>query len=340
MIISVSDTQQDTQKVGKFVINESVRLKTFALPEVRRDSSKDSVKHVFIPVPKPVEVTLTDTTAVCSRNSIADITFYDSTNFISTLKSGVVDRFLYSISETNRTKQAEEKAVLVKHLKPGQENPPRVFNNDWIILIILVASFLFSLIRTGSKNILLGVSRFFLFRGINDPSSRDIGGLFHWQSTILNLVTFIIFGLYIYCSAVSNDFIPSSVPGIIFWLISLGVIIAAVTLRHIVCVITGNLSEQREVFREYLLGVYQSYRFTALVLFILVVLMLYTMFFPARLYLISGLIVFGFMYLFRVLRLFIIFINRNISIFYLILYLCALEILPVVISVKYITGLV
>ena len=46
------------------------------------------------------------------------------------------------------------------------------------------------------------------------------------------------------------------------------------------------------------------------------------------------------MYSIRVIRLLIIFLNRNISIFYLILYLCALEILPVLIVVKYFTGLV
>jgi hypothetical protein len=46
------------------------------------------------------------------------------------------------------------------------------------------------------------------------------------------------------------------------------------------------------------------------------------------------------MYLIRVIRLIIIFLNRNISIFYLILYLCALEILPVLIVIKYFTGLV
>ena len=56
--------------------------------------------------------------------------------------------------------------------------------------------------------------------------------------------------------------------------------------------------------------------------------------------LIAGIIIIGLMYLIRVVRLLIIFLNRNISIFYLILYLCALEILPGLIIVKYFTGLV
>jgi hypothetical protein len=179
-----------------------------------------------------------------------------------------------------------------------------------------------------------------LFRGINDPFSRDIGGLFHWQSTILNLISFLIIALFSYSAASYNDFIPFGIKGIVFWFISLGIIITAITLRHMVCIITGNASGEKEVFREYLLGVYQSYRLSALFLFVLIILMSYTVFFSAKVYFISGIIVIGLMYLIRVIRLFIIFINQNISIFYLILYLCALEILPVVISVKYFTGLV
>ncbi|MGD0753970.1 MAG: DUF4271 domain-containing protein, partial [Bacteroidales bacterium] len=99
-------------------------------------------------------------------------------------------------------------------------------------------------------------------------------------------------------------------------------------------------SEEKEVFMKYLFGIYQSYRYGAIFLFVIIILMSYTRILPVRDYIISGIIVLGLMYLLRVIRLLIIFINRNISIFYLILYLCALEILPVLIVVKYFTGLV
>jgi hypothetical protein len=103
--------------------------------------------------------------------------------------------------------------------------------------------------------------KFFLFRGINDPGSRDKGGLFQWQSTILNLSSFLITGLFGYLAASYFDFIPAGFRGFIIWLIALGIISLAITLRHLVCVITGAASGQREIFRQYLLGIYQSYRF-------------------------------------------------------------------------------
>jgi hypothetical protein len=294
---------------------------------------------------KRIDISLADKTviisdSICVRNSIADITFYDSNNIITRIESSSYKRFPFIFTEKNNQMKQEARASLIKHLKPGQEIPVQALHDDWFILIILVAAFLFSLIRTSASAMLPGVTRFFLFRGINDPLSRDIGGLFHWQSTILNLISFLILGLFVYCTVSYFQLIPDGISGFLFWLISLGLIISAVTLRHIVCVITGNVSGEREVFREYLLGVYQFYRFSALFLFANIFLMSYTLLLPARGSIFSGMILVGIMYFFRVIRLMIIFINRNISLFYLILYLCALEILPVLILIKYISGLV
>jgi len=340
MIISCSDTQQDTVQGRNIVSKDSIGLKSDSASIIKTLQSNDSVTHKSASAPKTAGFDFPDTTSVCGRNIIADITFYDSNNVVTKKELESSNRFPFLFTQKNKQMQIEARASLIKHLKSGQDLPVQPLHDDWIIGIILIASFLYFLIRTTSKSMLPGVGRFFLFRGINDPSSRDTGGLFHWQSTILNLISFLIIGLFAYCAASYYNFMPSGIRGIIFWLISLGIIISAVTLRHIVCVITANASGEKEVFMEYLLGVYQSYRFSALFLFVLIILMSYTVLFPVRVYFISGIIVLGIMYLIRVIRLMIIFINRNISIFYLILYLCALEILPVLISVKYFTGLV
>jgi hypothetical protein len=242
--------------------------------------------------------------------------------------------------EKTRQIQFRERVDLIEHLKTGQDIPVQPFHNDWMIVIIFIAFLLYAFIRATSKSMLPDFIRFLKLRGKNDPSSRISGGFFNWESTILNLISFLIFGLFAYCAASYYNFIPFGIKGILIWLICFSIIISAATFRHIVCVIAGNISGEKEVFREYLLGVYISYRFSALALFILVILMTYTLFFSARGGMISGVVVLAVMYLISVIRLTIIFLNRNISIFYLILYLCALEILPVVISVKYFTGLV
>ncbi|TAL63181.1 MAG: DUF4271 domain-containing protein [Bacteroidetes bacterium] len=340
MNISCSNNRQDTLPHRNTVVQDTVRIKSDSPSVIKILSSKSLSSEKSSTAPDSNFQALIDTTSVCQRNNIADITFYDSNNFITKIDTSLIDRFPFLFIERTRKTENEARAALMKQLKPGKDLPSQPLHNDWMLGIILIAAFLYSLIRTTSKSMLQDISRFFLFRGINDPSSRDIGGLFHWQSTILNLISFLIIALFTYCAASCYNLIPFGFSGIIFWLISLGIIISAVTLRHLLCILTGNVSGENEVFREYLLGIYQSYRFSALFLFVLVILNSYTTVLPAGIYFISGSIVFGIMYLIRIIRLMIIFLNRNISIFYLILYLCALEFLPVVISVKYFSGLV
>jgi hypothetical protein len=277
---------------------------------------------------------------ICKRNSISDVTFYDSNNIIKKIGSYQSNGFPIQFIENTRQIQSEKKDFLIKQLRPGEDLPVFPEHNDWLLGVVLFSAFLFSIIRTTSKSMLPGAARFFLLRGINDPFSRGVNGLFHWQSTMLNLISFLTLGLFVYSAASYNDLIPGNLNGMVLWLILVGVIISAVTLRHIVCYFTGLISGENELFREYLHGVYQFYRFSALFLFIVIILTSYTVLLPIRLSIFSGMLVIGFLYLIRILRLMIFFINRNISIIYFILYLCALEILPVLVSLKYVSGLV
>jgi hypothetical protein len=281
-----------------------------------------------------------DTISVWRRNSIEDVTFYDSTSIIYRIEPARPYNFPYIFLEKNSKIAEEKKAILVKHLKQGSFIPEQPIHKDWMILIILLAAFLFSLIGKSTDKMLQGVERFFLFRGINDTSAKDIGGLFSWESTIKNLVSFFIIGLYAYSAASFYYIIPPAISGILFWIILVAVIIAVVSVRHLVCLLIGATSGEREVFSEYLLGIYQFYRFSSIFIFVVMLMLAYTTILPVKACFSVGIITIAILYLMRVIRLFIIFINKNISLFYLILYLCALEILPVVIAVKYISGLV
>jgi len=150
---------------------------------------------------------------------------------------------------------------------------------------------LYSLISNTARSVLPELSRFFLFRGVTDSTSKDTGGVFHWQTTILNLVSFMIISLFAYCIADINNFVPSGINGLTLWLIFTGIIILAITLRHITCLITGNVSGKREVFNEYINGIYQSYRYGALVIFVIVILLMYTTLFSQNTGIFSGLLI-------------------------------------------------
>jgi hypothetical protein len=334
-MISYSYLQQDT--VSHKSINPVFSGDSLIVKNVQ---TKDSVKHKSIIHPNLPIIDNSDTSSICSRNSVSDVTFYDRDNFVFEIGKRPYKQFPFIFTEKVREKEALERILLIKHLKNGNDLPPTPLHTDWMIVILLTAAFLFSFVRRTSGNLSSRFTKFFTFRGVSEPVSSDIGGLFYWQSTIMNLVSFLIIGLYCFSAAEYYNLIPTGIKGIIIWLIAFGIISLAVTLRHLACIITGAISEEHEVFREYLLSIYQSYRFGALFLSAIIILITYTRILPVNDLIISGIVILSIMYLIRVIRLLIIFLNRNISIFYLILYLCALEILPVLIIAKYFTGLV
>ena len=339
MIISCPELQQDTIPHKIVTHQDSTTGKSDTARIVIFNQTKDSFRQRSVTVRPVILPDYSDTTSVCTRNSIADITFHDFNNFVFRIEYSKYRQFPFILIEKARNQKLEERTWLMKHLKPGNDLPINPFHADWMIIIMLAATFLFSLVKSNSKKMMPYFERVFLFRRKNEPTSRNISGLFHWQSTILNLISFLIIGLFGYSVAAYYNAIPSGTRGIVNWLIVLGIVSGAVTIRHLVCLITGSASGQQEVFREYLLGIYHSYRFGALFLFAFFILMTYTEILPVRDFILSGIFIMGIMYLIRVIRLLIIFLNRSVSIFYLILYLCALEILPVLIIVKYFTGL-
>jgi hypothetical protein len=141
--------------------------------------------------------------------------------------------------------------------------------------------------------------------------------------------------LFFYSFAELRDMIPQGISSFVFMLICLGIIIAGITSRHFVCTATGSLSDRQELFDEHLVTVYNSYRFLSILLLAIVIMLAYTAVLPEKFLLGAGIVIFLIFYLLRTFRLFLIFMKRNISVLYLILYLCALEILPVLILIRY-----
>jgi hypothetical protein len=285
------------------------------------------------------KVKFIDTASVSTRNTISDITFYDSTNFI--LKSVFDNRgtFPFLFIDQNNKIETGSRFQFTGKLKDGVIFTEKSLNDDWIIIAIVCAAFLYSAIRAGLAKVFSDFSKFFLFRGIGDPSSRDTGALFHLNSTLLNLVSFANIALFIYCIAFSFDIIPSGSSGFKIWLATSGFVAGSVTARHIICFASGRISGETEAFAEYVVTIYHSYRYSALIMLVLVILISYTSFLPVNFLLYIGILMFVLLYLMRLIRLFFIFMKQNISILYLILYLCALEFLPVVVLIKFFTGL-
>ncbi len=314
------------------LLPDSVFMRLDKVPEHIRIA--DSLKKLR-PAARKAEVIITDTTSVCARNSIADVTFYDPSGLFRNIERS--QPVFYPFSEAAKPSETytEQLAGTSGNLRDGSLLPSRPLHHDWLIGVIFLCAYLWLIVRSVNRSFFTEVSRFIMFRGVSESSSRDTGAIFTWQSTILNFVTFTVMSLFFYSFAELSDMIPQGISSFAFMLICLGAIITGITLRHFICIAAGSLSDRQEVFDEYLVTIYNSHRYASILLLAIVMMLAYTAVFPHKILLGAGIAVLAILYLFRVFRLFMIFIKRNISVLYLILYLCALEILPVLILIRY-----
>jgi hypothetical protein len=280
-----------------------------------------------------------DVLMICPRNYFANITFADSGITLRITKNALPEGFPSLLIKSARQIQLKQYTALKEKLRAGKTYQADNLYSDWILGIIIVSAFLISFIHSNRGSALKNFFKSFSLKGSNSEVSRDIGGLFHWQSTLINLVSFLNIGLFIYFIQRYYNLIPGNLPQLLLWFAFFMIIVIAITLRHFICTSVGNISGREDAFREYLYGIYQMYRLLGLIYFILIIIISYTTLIPAKTCFIIGLFVVSVLYLLRILRLLIIFIKRHISIFYFILYLCALEILPAVVLFKFVTGI-
>jgi hypothetical protein len=327
---------QDTTRQKILILNDSLKGHSSASPV-----ATDTVKKVVRVYRQPaVSRQITDTVTDNTRDILSGVTISDSTSYLRNLGSTSPEGFPFTFIEKNRETEAARHEILIRSLRDGEPRPGDTFRADWTVGVMFLAAVVLAVVRSVSPSLFRSVFRMVFMRGINENGSRDTGSLFLWQSTLMNLSSFISVSIFCF---LAFTWAGAEIPGVgrfVSWLICFAVVIAAVTLRHIVCNITGSISDEQEIFREYIMTVYQGYRLGGFIFLLISFVILYSDGIPDGPLFISGVAIAGLLYVLRVLRLIFIFITRHVSILYLILYLCALEILPVVITVKYLTALV
>jgi hypothetical protein len=345
-VVTGSNNIQDTIKPRFFSTADSLPQNSDSLkinPGLQVQQPHDGIYGVIAkpPILKTVpESALTaPSDTVCLRNHFSHITFTDSTSLLYSLDTSVTNSFAWYFPREMDAIVSERKFRSEKALREGAERQSGNPGTDWAFPLMLFILLLFGVVRWSSASVIKSMTKFFSFRGINDPSSRDTAGLFYWQSTVSNLGAFLSVSLF--CWAALNNYGISLFrgPSVLLWAACLVLVLISVSLRHGINILVGSLSEQADLFKEYTVTVYDAYRTAGTLLVLFSVMALYIEAVSPDISIMSGFICAAAIYSGRVIRLFLIFITRHVPIVYLILYLCALEILPVLVLVKYFTGL-
>jgi hypothetical protein len=219
---------------------------------------------------------------------------------------------------------------------PGDPIPEKSFNSDFGFGILTFSLIILALITILGRRLLINSLSSLSFKRPPSSKPQTAIGVLSWAPLLTNLFSLLNISLFIALGAVTTGIISElpgyetiKITGIIF-----GGFVIAILLRHLICTITGGLSGQKEVFREYLSVIYALWFLVGLTFFILSILILFTRMQQPEILVWIGAGIFVLLFFYRIIRLLIIFLKRHVPFLYFILYLCALEVLPVLIIIK------
>lgn len=207
------------------------------------------------------------------------------------------------------------------------------FNTDWITILFVIVLVLFATVRITSTNyirflfqsLINYTTSFRLFREKNYPISHG--------ATQLDIIFYFIFSLFIY--QVENSFnLEFTTRNILLYLIIFGSVIGYFYIKKVAYYAIGLVFESIPDTNEYLFNIDIFNRTLGLSLFPVVALINY---YPANNPMITvyvGLFMVAVFYIFLLQRGIFILLKKQFSIFYLFLYLCTLEILPLLLIYK------
>jgi len=212
-----------------------------------------------------------------------------------------------------------------------EKNPFIPNTPDWFIGVFIISLFLLARIKffygkflaPAFSNLLSFQATRTLFRNRNTLAQRT--------AFSLNLIFVLNAGLFL---VLLSSFL--NIPLFLHWifvryLIFIGVVLLWMGIKFVLCNLIGSFSRTQPIFKEYFFTFSQFNKNLGMVLLFLNLGIAYLDVSFSNYLIYTGLIFILLFYLIRIFRLFKIFVSKSLSVFYAFLYLCTLEILPVLI---------
>ena len=214
------------------------------------------------------------------------------------------------------------------------------FRTDWMLPLVILPVIIYIIASVFERFPLARVTKTVFRYTYAVNSYRDNSGGHPIYSRLMGIIAILSITTFLYFTESIYSLGLFGLSGFSLWSVTLALVSGAILLRYIATWLTGSITGSRELFGEYFFYITNFYMFLSIPLMVINFLVPYMVALPDKVLIICGL-VFGFLIiLLRYIRLTMIFMRRSFSLFYLILYLCALEITPVLIFLKYLSGTV
>jgi hypothetical protein len=215
--------------------------------------------------------------------------------------------------------------------------PMKTMGQDWTFLLILIGWTIFASLRFGFSKYIVQVFQSIFNFTISSRLYREQGYNNNFGPFRLNLIFYLFLPFPIYLIAKDNGVSLMGFSGIELYVIVLVVVDAYFLTKILLYKILGSVFSQKEVAGELVFNMMLYHNVLGMILLPVAT---FHSWVPAlgfvSLFLVPGLILI--FYLLSLVRSIYFAIRTGISVFYLILYLCALEILPILLVVKLATG--
>ena len=343
-------SSQDTIKTTIIVQDSTSQFRKFSEAEVdsifkmleRREQRLDSIARAearmrYLQSLKPPEPEGFDTAAVPYYLTDDSIPFQDhpishfSTRYFcprDTSKPVLVDL---------EDKLPAEKITLTE-LRPPSDLPPSRSHDlrpDWLLGIIIASLILLAWLKLFYHKFLNQMMQSVSNYQLSVKLLRDQNLFSKRVAVALNINFVFIGGAFVYLIFGYYNLRPFLLNDILSYLCYSGCLMLLLVVRHVVLHITGYLFDSHHVFREYLHQIFLIYKSLGIYLIILVIGLAYIRE-DLRIYFIYlGIILVFSAYFLRLFKGVRILMNKDVFIFYLILYLCTLEILPFLILYRF-----
>jgi hypothetical protein len=270
-------------------------------------------------------------------------TTVDNTNTWNTGRNFFSENGLTGIvSKSNPAKTNGLATARAGSLRPAAITPHSRFlsTQDWLLGIFLFLTLLFIWIRIFYSKFFATLANSLISFQISAKLFREKNVLVNRVSFVLDFVYILVVSVFLYEFAVHFGIADLETSPFRLFLIFLNAIIFYTLLRLFVLRLTGYLFLVQPVFSEYVHNTFVINKGIGIALFPVIIMAHY---FPNPLIsyvLILGMIIYLVAFILKSIRAYQIIIRKDILLFYLILYLCTLEILPLLLGYKFVTSLI
>ncbi|MBN1926838.1 MAG: DUF4271 domain-containing protein [Prolixibacteraceae bacterium] len=260
------------------------------------------------------------------------IVFNPAGNFIAVDYSGYTAKNDSSVTITEQTLND----FYTVELPLAKRN---TFFQNWSILLIIFLLSLLASVRYASGSYLVQLFQTFYKKGTITRLYREKANNIIHVSFRLSLLFFFVAGLYIYhlISFINKDILGG---GAILYITCLSALSLFMAGKFILYRFSGILFDSKEEVQEYIFNAKTGNRIMGLLLFPVVILTFFASGIFTKIILFTGVIIIAIISIFNVFRGIEILSKKVFSIYYMILYLCSLEILPLLIVLKILWGVI